>query len=420
MTEILEIWGGHPLCGTVKIPSAKNSVLPLLAASVLCREKVCLEKVPNLSDVQVSLALLRELGVSVRQSGERVLISPGRELKSSLSTEMMHKMRASVLFLAPVLSRTGSVDASLPGGCKLGARPIDIHLDGLEKMGASVHWHEERLYLRAPHGLRGTEYTLRCPSVGATETLLLAAVCARGTTILHGAAKEPEITDLANFLNVCGGRIAGAGTETIRIEGVPTLFGATYTPVADRIVAATVACACAAAGGCVTMQDVQAELFASVLDVLEQAGCSVQRENNSVTIERRKDLHGVGLVETGVYPGFPTDAAPLLAAALLQADGESCIRDTIFPKRFACAEGFGDMGAQVRLQGEALYINSGAVTHGGRVCAQDLRGGAALAIAGLAATGKTEIEDAFYIKRGYADLKSLFRQLGVKTRMFKK
>lgn len=420
MTEILEIWGGHPLCGTVKIPSAKNSVLPLLVASVLCREKICLEKVPDLSDVQVSLALLRELGISARQSGERVMITPGRELKSSLSTEMMHKMRASVLFLAPVLSRTGSVDASLPGGCKLGARPIDIHLDGLEKMGASVHWHEERLYLRAPHGLRGTEYTLRCPSVGATETLLLAAVCARGATILYGAAKEPEITDLANFLNACGGRIAGAGTETIRIEGVPTLLGTTYTPVADRIVAATVACACAAAGGCVTMQNVQAELFAPVLDVLEQAGCSVQRESNSVTIERRNPLHGVGLVETGVYPGFPTDAAPLLAAALLQSDGESCIQDTIFPKRFACAEGFGVMGARVRLQDSALYVNSGAVTHGARVCAQDLRGGAALAIAALAATGKTEIEDAFYIKRGYADLKSLFRQLGVKTRMFKK
>lgn len=420
MTEILEIWGGHPLCGMVKIPSAKNSVLPLLAASVLCREKVCLEKVPDLSDVQVSLALLRELGVSARQSGERVLITPGRELKSSLSTEMMHKMRASVLFLAPVLSRTGSVDASLPGGCKLGARPIDIHLDGLEKMGASIHWHEERLYLRAPHGLKGTEYTLRCPSVGATETLLLAAVCARGTTILHGTAREPEITDLANFLNVCGGRITGAGTETIRIEGVSTLFGTTYTPVADRIVAATVACACAAAGGCVTMQDVRAELFAPVLDVLEKAGCNIQREGESVTIERRNPLHGVGLVETGVYPGFPTDAAPLLAAALLQADGESCIRDTIFPKRFACAEGFGAMGARVRLQDAALYINSGAITHGAMTCAQDLRGGAALAIAALAATGKTEIKDAFYIKRGYADLKSLFRQLGVKTRMFKK
>lgn len=420
MTEILEIWGGHPLCGTVDIPSAKNSVLPLLAASVLCREKVCLEKVPDLSDVQVSLALLRELGISARQSGEHVLVTPGRELKSSLSTEMMHKMRASVLFLAPVVSRTGAVDASLPGGCKLGARPIDIHLDGLKQMGTSIHWHEERLYLRAPHGLKGTEYTLRCPSVGATETLLLAAVCAKGTTILHGTAREPEITDLANFLNRCGGRITGAGTETIRIQGVPTLLGAVYTPTADRIVAATVACACAAAGGCVTMRNVQAELFAPVLDVLEKAGCNIQRDSESVTVERRNPLHGVGLVETGAYPAFPTDAAPLLAAALLQADGESCIRDTIFPKRFACAEGFGAMGARVRLQEAALQISSGAITHGAMTRAQDLRGGAALAIAALAATGKTEIRDAFYIKRGYADLKSLFRQLGAKTRMWKK
>ncbi len=420
MTEILEIWGGHPLCGTVEIPSAKNSVLPLLAASVLCREKVCLEKIPQLSDVQVSLALLRELGVSARQSGNRVLIDAERDISSSLSTEMMRKMRASVLFLAPVLSRTGAVDASLPGGCKLGARPIDIHLDGLEKMGATIHWHEERLYLRAPHGLKGTEYTLRCPSVGATETLLMAAVCAKGTTVLHGTAREPEIMDLADFLNTCGGHITGAGSDTIRIEGVPSLLGGTYTPVPDRIVAATVACACAAAGGCITMHGVQAELFEPVLEVLEKAGCTVQRENESVTVERRQLLHGVGLVETGVYPGFPTDAAPLLAAALLQAEGESCIRDTIFPKRFACAEGFSAMGAQVQLEGPALHIYQGKAMHGARVRAQDLRGGAALAIAALGTAGKTEISDVFYMKRGYEDMKSLFRQLGVKVRTKKK
>ena len=420
MADILEIWGGRPLYGTVTVPSAKNSVLPLLAATVLCREKVCLEKVPHLSDVTAELELLRHLGISARQSGETVQIKPGRKIGSELPTEWMQQLRASVLFLAPVLSRTGSVEACLPGGCRLGARPIDIHLDGLAHMGAMIHWHEERLYLRAPRGLNGMTYTLRCPSVGATETLLLASVCAKGETVLHGVAREPEISDLANFLNACGGRIEGAGTNTIHITGVDTLTGTCYTPIPDRIVAATVACACASAGGRVEIQGIEGKCFAPVLDALAQAGCQIQQQPSCVIVARNQPLQGIGEITTGVYPGFPTDAAPLLAAALLNAEGESCIRDTIFSHRFACAEGFTAMGAKVQQEGAALRIYPGGNLHSTDVQAQDLRGGAALLIAALETSGKTAIFDSFYLRRGYPDLENQLRLLGIKVGRRKK
>lgn len=420
MAEMLEIWGGHPLYGTIEIPSAKNSVLPLLAASVLCEEKVCFKKVPHLSDVKVCFDLLRSLGIKVRSNKTGVSIRPTATLKqTSLPAELMQKMRASILFLAPILARCGSVEASLPGGCKLGKRPIDIHLDGLEHMGANVHWHGERLCLRAPRGLIGTEYTLRCPSVGATETLLLAAVCAKGETILHGAACEPEIVDLAAFLNHCGGRISNAGEKTIRIQGVNRLTGGAYTPIPDRIVGATWACAVAAAGGCVTLNGIQADIFAPVLDTLEKAGCCVECGDYYVKVQRSKELAGIGEVKTQVYPGFPTDAAPLLAAALLTATGESCIRDTIFTNRFACADGFCAMGANVHREGADLRIFPRETLHGTTVTAQDLRGGAALMIAALAAPGKTVIQDIFYMQRGYADLVQQLRHLGVKVQMKK-
>ena len=419
MAEILEIWGGHPLYGTVELPAAKNSVLPLLAASVLCGGKVCLEKVPHLSDVEVSLALLRELGISARWCGGKIVVYPSTQLESSLSSDQMERMRASVLFLAPVLSRTGRVEASLPGGCSLGARPIDIHLDGLKQMGASVHWHEERLYLSAPRGLTGTSYTLRYPSVGATETMLLAAVCANGTTVLRGVAKEPEIVDLAHFLNACGGQIQGAGTETIHIVGSPRLTGCSYTPIPDRIVASTVACAVAAAGGKVTMCGCDGSTLEPVLEVLEQAGCRVLRETKQVTVERHRTLHPVHNVTTGAYPAFPTDAAPLVAAALLTADGQSAVCDTVFSKRFACAEGFSAMGANVRVENAVLRIGPCRQLHGTMVNAPDLRGGAALVIAALAANGKTKIDQIHYIQRGYEDMKEMLRQIGARIHVKK-
>lgn len=415
MTDAIQITGGVPLRGTAQIPAAKNSVLPLLAASVLCRGPVCLRRVPLLSDVKVCLELLAALGVSASMDGSSVYLDASAPVGYALGQENTAKMRASVLFLAPVLARCGRVEAGLPGGCRLGARPIDIHLDGLEKMGASVRWRGDRLILSAPRGLSGMDYRLRCPSVGATETLLLAAATARGVTILRGAAQEPEIRDLAAFLNRCGAKIQGAGSDTIRIAGVRVLSGCVHTPIPDRIIAATLACAVASAGGWARLAGCCPDDFAPVLALLQKAGCQIVARPDGCLVRCTGRLQGIGSVQTGAYPAFPTDAAPLLAAALLGAKGETCIEDTVFENRFACAQGFAVMGAKVDVQGPRLSITGTSRLCPARVCAPDLRGGAALAIAALAAPGTTQITGTDHIARGYPDLAGQLAALGARA-----
>ena len=324
-------------------------------------------------------------------------------------------MRASILFCAPLLARLGRAETSLPGGCNIGARPIDLHLEGLARMGAKeLDAGAGKLVLAAPGGLHGTDFTLRFPSVGATETLLLAAVCARGTTVLRGAAREPEISDLADFLNRCGGRIEGAGTSTIHIEGRRALSGCDFSPLPDRIFASTLACAAAAAGGRVELTGCPPALYAPVLEILEQMGCTVERGADRAEVARFGRLYGVGRVFTGVYPGLATDAAPLLAAAMLCAEGESSIEDVIFERRFGCAEGFERLGGRVNRSGRVLSVGplpeSGL--HGATLTAPDLRGGAALVVAALSARGKSLVEETRHIDRGYAGLCEVLASLG--------
>jgi UDP-N-acetylglucosamine 1-carboxyvinyltransferase len=420
MGETMTIVGGRPLQGAVQIPAAKNSVLPLLAASLLCRGPVRLRAVPRLSDVDACLALLGSTGMAAYRQGEDIGVE-GAPCTVRLPRRQSEQMRASVLFVAPLLARLGRVEAVLPGGCRIGARPVDLHLEGLAALGAQIQpAGEGQLVLAAPRGLHGAEHTLRFPSVGATETLLLAAATARGETTLHGAACEPEVADLARFLNACGAHIEGAGTPTLRIQGKRALGGAEFTPLPDRIFASTLACAVASAGGHVELRGVRGETFAPLLSVLRRAGCTVEESRagaGSVAVARFGRLHGVGPVRTAVYPGFATDAAPLAAAALLGADSASCIEDSVFEHRFACAAGFARMGAnvQVRQQGRALCIAPCAGLHGAAVQAQDLRGGAALAVAALAAEGRTRIEQAAYIRRGYADLAQTLASLGAQV-----
>lgn len=267
MENRIVVMGGRPLNGAVRIPAAKNSVLPLLAASMLCSD-VRLRAVPRLSDVAASLALLRGAGCAARWEGEDILVS-GTPQNSSLPGQTAEQMRASILFCAPLLAKLGRAETSLPGGCNIGARPIDLHLAGLRQMGA-VEWEAgpDRLVLTAPSGLHGAEITLRFPSVGATETLVLAAACARGTTVLRGAAREPEIADLAAFLNRCGAHIQGAGSSTLCIEGRRNLSGCVFSPLPDRIFASTLACAVAAAGGRAELSGCPALLYAPVLEIL--------------------------------------------------------------------------------------------------------------------------------------------------------
>ena len=407
------VTGGRPLNGSVKIPAAKNSVLPLFAASLLCTGEVRLQAVPRLADVEHCMALLRGVGCAARWEGSDAVLS-GPPANSTLPGQTAGQMRASILFCAPLLARLGRAETSLPGGCRIGARPIDLHLAGLAKMGAvELEAGEGRLVLTAPSGLHGAEITLRFPSVGATETLLLAAACAKGRTILRGAAREPEIADLAAFLNRCGGCIEGAGSSTIRIEGRRGLSGCCFSPLPDRIFASTLACGCAAAGGRVELTGCAPALYAPVLEILEQM---VEPAGDTVRISRFGRLHGAGRVFTGAYPALATDAAPLLAAAMLCADSESSIEDVIFERRFGCAEGFCRLGAQAETAGRVLTIAPGGHLCGTVVEAPDLRGGAALVLAGLAARGTTVITHPAHIDRGYAGFTEILAGLGAQIR----
>ena len=412
--ERIVVVGGRPLKGAVRIPAAKNSVLPLLAACLLCQRSVRLRGVPRLSDVECSLALLQGAGCNAQWQNEDVLFA-GSPTQSTLPGQTAAQMRASILFCAPLLARLGRAETVLPGGCKIGARPIDLHLAGLARMGVQeMDAGPGRLVLLAPSGLHGAEITLRFPSVGATETLLLAAVCAKGRTVLRGAAREPEITDLAAFLNRCGGCVEGAGTSTLVIEGRRALSGCVFSPLPDRIFASTLACAVAAAGGRVELAGCRPELYAPVLEILEQMGCRVERSGESVQITRFGRLYGAGRVFTGVYPALATDAAPPLAAAMLCAKGESSIEDVIFERRFACAEGFAALGGQVEVTGRTLRIQPSGPLHGAHLSAPDLRGGAALVLAALAAQGRSQIDGLVYLDRGYADFTEILASLGAR------
>ena len=398
------ITGGRPLQGRVEVPAAKNSALPLLAAALLCSGPVRLQNVPRLTDVEDCLALLRGVGCTAGWQGAALAVQ-GQPMRTDLAPEAAGRMRASILFCAPLLARLGRVNTVLPGGCRIGARPIDLHLQGLAQMGVrQLPAAPGQLTLYAPAGLRGAEICLAFPSVGATETLLLAAATAQGQTVLHGAAKEPEIADLAAFLNVCGGCVEGAGTDTIRVQGRRCLAGCTFAPMADRIIASTLACAVAAAGA--------PGLYAPLLEILEQMGCTVERAHDAAAISRFGALRGAGNVHTAPYPGLATDAAPLLAAVMLCAQGESSLQDRVFENRFACAGGFAALGANVRVAERTLYVQPAGALHGAKLTAPDLRGGAALVIAALAARGSSRLSGTEFIRRGYADLDRLLAGLG--------
>ena len=406
------ITGGRPLQGRVEVPAAKNSALPLLAAALLCSGPVRLQNVPRLTDVEDCLALLRGVGCTAGWQGAALAVQ-GQPMRTDLAPEAAGRMRASILFCAPLLARLGRVSTVLPGGCRIGARPIDLHLQGLAQMGVrQLPAAPGQLTLYAPAGLRGAEICLSFPSVGATETLLLAAATAQGQTVLHGAAKEPEIVDLAAFLNACGGCVEGAGTDTIRVQGRRCLAGCTFAPMADRIIASTLACAVAAAGGRVELAGCAPGLYAPLLEILEQMGCTVERANDAAAISRFGALRGAGNVHTAPYPSLATDAAPLLAAVMLCAQGESSLQDRVFENRFACAGGFAALGANVRVAERTLYVQPAGALHGAKLTAPDLRGGAALVVAALAARGSSRLDGVELVRRGYAELDRLLAGLG--------
>ncbi len=412
--EYFAVQGGVPLEGCVAVHGAKNSALPILAATLLAPGEHVLHNCPNLTDITAALAILSCLGCQVRREGSTVVVNTLHRRGCAVPDHLMGQMRASVLFLGSLLASSGEAMACWPGGCALGERPIDLHLRALRLLGAQVLDRGGRLSCRCPR-LRGNRIVLPFPSVGATENAMLAACGAQGVTEICNAAQELEIVDLQNFLQACGAQISGGGTERIVVYGGAPLHPGEHSVMPDRIVTATYLCAVAAAGGEGELLSAQGGAVAPVLQALTAAGCQIWETERGLAVRRRGALRGIGSVVTAPYPGFPTDAQPLLAAVLAKARGDSAITETIFDRRFRYTQQLCRMGAHIRVEGDTAHF-SGAPLHGAAVKATDLRGGAALAIAALGAQGCSRVYGLEHIDRGYERLEHALGCLGGRIR----
>ena len=403
--------GKRRLSGEVWVQGAKNSALPILAASLLTDGQSVIRNCPRLSDTEAALQILRECGCKAIWQQDAVILNTDTFSKSEISPDLCGRMRSSVVFLGPLLARTHRAELSLPGGCRLGARPIDLHLQGLAQMGAVIRFEEDRLICHAPQGLHGSRITLRFPSVGATENLMMAATLAQGTTVLQGCAREPEIADLAAYLNRCGAKILGAGESFIQIVGVPRLFGCEYTVMGDRIAAMTYLIAGAMTNGDVTVRGIHPRLMAAPLRKLLQTGKNLCCNENSCRLSGNRPLMAIPFVGTGPYPDFPTDCLPLFFSMGAAAEGSGVFVENIFENRFSTADDLIRMGGCIYRQGRVAAVR-GTRLHGEPVCARDLRGGAGLVLAALAAEGTTIVDGVHWIRRGYERLWEDLSRLG--------
>ena len=408
----LRIRGGSRLQGEADIQGAKNSILPILAATLLTADQVELRGCPRLRDVDASIHILRDLGCRARWEGENTLLVDTRALDGcAVSERLMREMRSSAIFLGAILARCGQAELSYPGGCELGPRPIDLHLSGLRDLGAEIDDAGGVLHCKAPR-LKGREIVLSLPSVGSTENLMLAACGASGVTTITGAAQEPEIVDLQNFLSACGARVSGAGSSTVSVEGGRPLHGCTYTVMPDRIAAATYLCAAASAGGEIFLRGAREEHLSTVTAVLREAGCSILSDAAGIACASRDRLSAVRPVRTAPYPGFPTDAQAILMAALLKSRGATVFEENMFSSRYRHVDELSRMGADIRVSGRAAVVTGTERLHGAPVRCTDLRGGAALCVAALAAEGETTVREIGHIDRGYEDIARDLRRLG--------
>ena len=412
--SILKITGGRSLNGSLHVQGAKNSALPLLAASVLTEGLSVFRNCPRLTDVAATVRILRHIGCRVYEEGDVLYVDSSGPISPEVPDELMRQMRSSVIFLGALLSRCGEASLSLPGGCELGPRPVDLHLMALRALGAEVTEAGDRLCCRASR-LKGGRIDLPIPSVGATENAMLAAVLAEGSTVITGAAREPEILDLQAYLRTCGALVAGAGSGVIRIHGVKKLWGGEKRVLPDRIAAATYLAACAAAGGRVRLYDACPEHMAPVLQALHRMGCTVSTGENLIVLERRGALRSPGPIITRPHPGFPTDAQPPLMAASLKAEGITVMIETIFESRYRHVPALRGMGADIRTAGKTAVIRGVDALRGAEVLAPDLRGGAALAVAALSAEGETLIRGMGHVDRGYEDMAEALTALGAEA-----
>lgn len=409
--ESYTIRGGYALAGSITVQGAKNSILPILAASLLnsSRELIRLKKVPDLVDVRGMLSILSYLGVKVTWENADVLLETSQVSGHHVPETLMREMRSSIVLLGAMLGRFRKAKLYYPGGCAIGKRPIDLHLRGLQKMGAVIE--ESRGHIICQGGLRGTDILLSTPSVGATENLMMAAVLARGKTTIYNAAREPEIEDLQNFLNVIGADIEGAGSSTVVVEGVSELKGGEYRVFPDRIAAGTYIIAAVVTGGQLTIKEIIPEHLQPLLEKLRQTGAEVETGQDWVTV-KSGDLNALPLVEIKPYPGFPTDMQPQLTALLSISRGKSILMEHVFPRRFHHIAQLSKMGAVITLRKNIAEIQGVRRLSGATVKATDLRAGAALVIAGLAAKGETVIQGIHHIERGYEDLPRRLNSLG--------
>lgn len=409
--EKLVIKGGRPLHGCVRVSSAKNAVLPIIVATLLPDSPATIIDAPNLEDVRTISSVIEYLGGSVIHKGNEMIFDTSMITKTEASYDLMSRMRASFLVMGPLLAKKRHAKIALPGGCMIGSRPIDLHLKAFEAMGAEITIGNGFVEALAPNGLKGATIYLDFPSVGATENILMAAVLAEGKTIIENAAEEPEIVDLVTFLSSMGANIKGAGTNVIRIEGVKHLYGASHTVIPDRIEAGTFIIAAAMVGGDVVIENVLTEHLKPLLAKLSEAGVVVEKEIDSVHIISQGRIKSAD-IKTLPYPGFPTDLQAQFMAMMTVGDGVSTITETVFENRFMHVGELCRMGADIRVEGRKAIVHGVPFLQGAFVRATDLRAGAALVLAGLAAHGVTEIGDLHHIDRGYDHLVEKLRGLG--------
>ena len=419
----IAITGGARLQGEIPISGAKNSAIKLMAASLLTEESLRLTNMPRLADTRFLGKLLQRLGTEVVESegedGPETLLRTKEIVSAIAPYDLVRQMRASFNVLGPLVARTGQAKVSLPGGCTIGARPVDLHLKALEALGARIDLHEGYVYASAPRGLKGGAIEFPFASVGATEHAMLAAVLADGETVITNAACEPEMVDLADCLNAMGAHVSGAGTSVIHIQGVSRLHGATHAVMPDRIETGTYAMAAAIAGGEVRLTRTRSDFIQALIEKLVEAGVEVTPHNDGLTVRRNGALLKAVEIETGVYPGFATDLQAQFMALMTLADGESVIKETIFENRFMHAPELARLGADISVQGGEARVRGVASLEGAQVMATDLRASVSLVIAGLAAQGETMVNRVYHLDRGFERLEEKLGACGAQIRRIK-
>ncbi len=410
--SVLLIDGGRKLEGSVRVHGAKNSVLPILAATILNSGINIIENCPRLKDVESSVDILRHLGCSVERDGDTLIVDSSGMCRAYIPHNLMREMRSSVIFLGAIIARTGEAAMSHPGGCELGPRPIDLHIDAFKKLGVCVNMEEGGNIVCKAGRMVGREISLSIPSVGATENIMLLACACKGTTTISNAAREPEIEDLQNYLSELGVRVSGAGSSTVTIEGCAVFNDARHRVIGDRIVAATYLSAAAIVGGNIKVTDVDPNHLTKVLSILAEYGCDVETTKNSISLGRQSDLVAAKPIRTMPYPGFPTDAqAPIMAVAT-RAGGTTVFVENIFEVRYRHVSELVRMGADIRTEGRVAIVSGVPALYGASVRSTDLRGGASLIVAALGAIGSSEISGLEHVDRGYECIEDALGSLG--------